>query len=75
MHVIVDCSVADPGEAPEGPAPLIFRPNWGPKGRKNVFWRPRPSPSIKGSGLPAPLPFWATHVKWKWALFPFLKYY
>ena len=42
MHVIVDCSVADPGEAHEGPAPLIFRPNWGPKGRKNVFWRPRP---------------------------------
>ena len=32
--------VADPGEGPRGPAPhpLIFRPNWGPKGRKSFFW-------------------------------------
>ena len=31
--------VADPGEGPRGPAPhpLIFRPNWGPKGRKSFF--------------------------------------
>ena len=33
--------VADPGEGPREPAPppppLIFRPNWGPKGRKNSF--------------------------------------
>ena len=28
-----------------GPAPLIFRPNWGPKGRKKFFWRLRP-PSL-----------------------------
>ena len=31
-------AVADPGEGP----PLIFRPNWGPKGRKNIFSRPGP---------------------------------
>ena len=39
--------VADPGVGPgaRGPAPLIFRPNWGPKGRKKFFWRLRP-PSL-----------------------------
>ena len=31
------------------PPPLIFRPNWGPKGRKNTFWRPG-----SGSGGPPP---------------------
>ena len=51
MHVIVDCSVADPGEAPEGPAPLIFRPNWGPKGRKNVYLETAPSPPPFSKGL------------------------
>ena len=35
-------AVADPGEGPGGPAPppspsLIFRPNWGPKGRKKIL--------------------------------------
>ena len=33
--------VADPGEGPGEPAPsppLIFRPNWCPKGRKNSVW-------------------------------------
>ena len=38
-----------------GVAPLIFRPNWGPKGRKKFFWRPISSPLIKGSGWPLPL--------------------
>ena len=47
MHVVVDCSVAHPGKAPGGPVPLIFRPKWGPKGRKNVFVD-RPSPFSKG---------------------------
>ena len=28
-------AVADPGKGPGGPHPLIFRPKWGPKGRKN----------------------------------------
>ena len=36
-------------------APLIFRPNWGPKGKKKCF-RDCPAPPIKGSGwLGAPL--------------------
>ena len=32
-------TVAGPGEgqAPHPPPPLIFRPNWGPKGRKKTF--------------------------------------
>ena len=28
----------DPGEEPGGPPPHIFRPEWGPKGRKKFFW-------------------------------------
>ena len=47
--------MADPGEVPGGPpAPLIFRPNWGPKGRKRFFLRPPPLPPpfISGSGWP-----------------------
>ena len=48
--------VADPEERPGVPvSPLIFRPKWGPKGRKKVFWRPGP-PLISGSGWPAPPP-------------------
>ena len=49
-------SVADPGE------PLIFRPNWGPKGRKKVFetapptylrvWMTPPPPLSDGLDLP-----------------------
>ena len=35
-------SVADPGEGPGGPAPLIFRPKWGPMGGKKFFSRPAP---------------------------------
>ena len=34
-------SVADPGDGPG--SPLIFRPNWGPKGQKDFFWRPPPT--------------------------------
>ena len=34
--------VADPGEGPGGPAPLIFKPNLGPKGRKKKFSGDRP---------------------------------
>ena len=33
--------------------PLIFRPNWGPKGRKNFYLRPGPL-LISGSGWPDP---------------------
>ena len=40
--------MADPGEVPGGPlAPLIFRPNWGPK-KKVLFWdRPPPPPYLR----------------------------
>ena len=33
-----------------GTAPLNFRPNWGPKGRKKI-WRPAPLPSYLPRGL------------------------
>ena len=29
-------------------SPLTFRPNWGPKGRKNFFGRPAPPPLSQG---------------------------
>ena len=35
--------MADPGEGPGGAAPLIFRPNWGSKGRK-LFLETGPPP-------------------------------
>ena len=39
-------TVADPGEWPGRPAPppLVFRPNRGPRGRKNLFLRSPPPP-------------------------------
>ena len=54
--------MADSGEGPGVPAPsLIFRPNWGPKGRKIFFgdWAnpkplnpsPPPSPPALSQGL------------------------
>ena len=42
---LISVVVADPGEGPGGPGPpppLVFRSNWGPKGRKIFFWRPPP---------------------------------
>ena len=33
-----------------GPTPLIFRPNWGPRGRKNLFFETSPPPFISGCG-------------------------
>ena len=48
-------TVADPGDAPP---PLIFRPHWGPKGRKKVFWRPlAPPPSPPYLVCPSAPPF------------------
>ena len=48
--------VAVPWEGPGGgggPAsPLIFRPNWGPKGRKEIFGRPLPLSLSEGLDLP-----------------------
>ena len=37
-------AVADPGEGPGGGLPLIFRPNWGPKGQKFFFLETVPPP-------------------------------
>ena len=41
-----------PGGRPHPPPPLIFRPNWGPKGRKQFFERPPAHPLFSrfGSG-------------------------
>ena len=45
--------------------PLIFRPDWGPKGRKNFFGdQPPLPPFISGSGWPQPL-IW----RFGWALY------
>ena len=48
-----------------GARPLIFRPNWGPKGRKQNFWD-RPPPPYPGIWMPAPPPpfIWRSGV-WK----------
>ena len=44
-------AVAHPGEVPGGPPPLIFKPNWGPKGRQKCFeTAPRPPPPAPLSG-------------------------
>ena len=56
------CAVADPEEGPRGPAPLIVRVNWGPKGQKNFFETPTPlsqglddRPPYLSEGLDPPL--------------------
>ena len=43
-------------EGPGGPAPLIFRPKWGPKGGKKFFWRPPPPPTYIRVWMTAPHP-------------------
>ena len=44
-------------EGPGGPAPLIFRPKWGPKGGKKFFWRPPPPHLYQGlDDRPTPAP-------------------
>ena len=65
-------SVADLGEKPGGPAPLIFRPNWGPKGRKQNLGRPPPPTCIRVAPPPPPPPpylkVWIRHwmFSYKW---------
>ena len=51
-------SVAERGEVPGGPpSPLIFRPNWGPKGpKKNFFVIAPPPPPYLRVWMNAPLP-------------------
>ena len=55
VDVDIELAVVDPVEGPGGvgggAAPLIIEPNWGPRGRKKLFWRPRPHLiSRSGSG-------------------------
>ena len=59
-------SVAGPEERPGDPPPLIFRPKWGPKGRK-TFFGDRASPLISGSVWPPPPPpQWIRHcIYWR----------
>ena len=56
-------SVADPGEGPGGPAPLISRLNWGSKGRK-LFLEDPPPPLYLRVCMTAPSPYlkvWIRH--------------
>ena len=41
-------TVADSGEGPGDPAPLIFRPNWAPEGTKTFGGETAPSPLSQG---------------------------
>ena len=43
---LFQCSVTGAGSTggARGPRPPIFRPEWGLKGRKNIFWRPPSTP-------------------------------
>ena len=67
-------AVADPEEGPGGPgSPLIFKPNWGPKGGKKIFWDQdplfqglddRPLPPALSESLDPPLDC-DIQVEWK----------
>ena len=47
--------MVDPGEGPRPPT-LIFRPNWGPKGRQKIFLNTRSPSYLRGRmTTPAPL--------------------
>ena len=52
LQEVVVCNNGSGGSMGGGP-PLILRPNWGPKGGKNFFWRPPAPPLISGRGWPA----------------------
>ena len=57
-------TVADPGEGSGGPpAPLILRPNWGPKGGKFFFETAPFAPPLSG-GLDPPLPQTQQNETW-----------
>ena len=42
LNCTLHCSGGSRGGAWGPGSPLIFRPNWGPKGGKKFFWRPAP---------------------------------
>ena len=55
--------IQERARGPAGPGPpLIFRPNWGPKGRKHFFLRPPP--------LPPPHPYLKVWVRYWHVLKP-----
>ena len=43
IKVLLLLSLVDPGEG----APLSFRPNWGPRGRKSFFLETAPPPYLR----------------------------
>ena len=52
------------GKGPKGPGPhLIFRPYWGPKGRRRFFWRRRWS--LHGEQLFLPLQVCIYKIYWR----------
>ena len=60
--------VGDPEEGPgEGRRHLIFRPNWGPRGRQKIFFQtPPPSlPPHSSESLDPPQPTYQEHL-WDW---------
>ena len=58
INYTLHCSGGSRGGAGGPGSPLIFRPNWGPKGRKKFFWRAThpPPPNISRSGAGTVLP-------------------
>ena len=53
---ITFCNATTGSGGSRGGAPLIFRPNWGPKGRKSIFLRPGPPYIRVWMTGPLPLP-------------------
>ena len=62
-HFAVQWRIQGRGQGEPG-SPLIFKPNWGPKGRKKFFDTIPPRPLISGSGWPLPPPP-APHLIWR----------
>ena len=62
FHIIAP-PVANPGEGPRGPAPLIFRRKWAPKGGKKIFEAGSPPLSQGLDDRPPPhyLQVWICH--------------
>ena len=52
----VSTTVADQGEGSGGPPLTYFRPNWGPKGQKNLFYKSPPLSQGLDDRFPTPPP-------------------